>query len=66
VDCHFLFQGIFLTQGSNLCLLHRLHWQPDSLPLSHLENLRWGASAHVLWQSPQWLPHTGRAAKGEV
>ena len=22
VDCHFLLQGIFLTQGSNLCLLH--------------------------------------------
>ena len=25
VVCHFLFQGIFLTQGSNLCLLHLLH-----------------------------------------
>ena len=32
VGCHFLFQGIFLNQGSNLCLLH---WQVDSLPLSH-------------------------------
>ena len=32
VGCHFLLQGIFLTQGSNLCLLH---WQVDSLPLSH-------------------------------
>ena len=29
---HFLLQGIFLTQGLNLCLLH---WQVDSLPLSH-------------------------------
>ena len=28
---HFLFQGIFLTRGSNLCLLH---WQTDSLSLS--------------------------------
>ena len=28
-----LLQGIFLTQGSNL---HLLHWQADSLPLSHL------------------------------
>ena len=28
--CHFLLQGIFLTQGSNL---HLLHWQADSLPL---------------------------------
>ena len=32
VGCHFLLQGIFLTQGSNPCLLH---WQMDSLPLSH-------------------------------
>ena len=28
--------GFFLTQGSNLCLLHLLHWQADSSPLSHL------------------------------
>ena len=28
--------GIFLPQGSNLCLLHLLHWQVDSLSLSHL------------------------------
>ena len=34
--CHFLPQGIFLTQGSNLCLSHLLHWQGDSLPLRHL------------------------------
>ena len=33
VGCHFLLQGIFLTQGSKLPLLH---WQADSLPLSHL------------------------------
>ena len=26
VDCHFLFQGIFPTQGSNLHLLCLLHW----------------------------------------
>ena len=32
VGCHFIPQGIFLTQGSNPCLLH---WQADSLPLSH-------------------------------
>ena len=31
----FQLQGIFLAQGSNLCLLHHLHWQVDSLPLSH-------------------------------
>ncbi|KAB0357453.1 hypothetical protein FD754_001609 [Muntiacus muntjak] len=32
VGCHFLLQGIFLTQGSNPCPLHLLHWQADSLP----------------------------------
>ena len=33
MDCHFLLQGIFQTQGLNLCLLWLLHWQVDSLPL---------------------------------
>ena len=32
VGCHFGCQGIFSTQGSNL---HLLHWQANSLPLSH-------------------------------
>ena len=32
VGCHFLLQGILLTQGSNPRLLL---WQADSLPLSH-------------------------------
>ena len=32
VSCHFLLQRVFLTQGLNPCLLH---WQVDSLPLSH-------------------------------
>ena len=32
VGFHFLFQGIFLTQGLKLCLLRSLHWQGDSLP----------------------------------
>ena len=35
VGCHFLLQGIFQTQGSNLSLLH---WQADSLPQNHLES----------------------------
>ena len=34
--CHFLLQGIFPTQGSNLRLLCLLHWQADSLSLCHL------------------------------
>ena len=36
VDCHFFIQGIFPTQGLNPRLLHLLHWQVDSLPLSYL------------------------------
>ena len=31
--CHGHLQGIYLTQGSNLRLLHLLHWQVGSLPL---------------------------------
>ena len=33
VRCHFLFQGIFLTQGSNPRVSRLLHWQAGSLPL---------------------------------
>ena len=36
VDCHSFLQGIFQTQESNLSLLH---WQVDSLPLSHQGSL---------------------------
>ena len=32
--CHALLQGIFLTQGSNPCLLRLLHWQVGYLPLA--------------------------------
>ena len=32
VGSHFLLQGIFPTQGSNLWLLRLLHWQEGSLP----------------------------------
>ena len=34
VDCHFLLQGIFPTQGSNLLLLRLLHWQAGYLLLA--------------------------------
>ena len=34
VDCHFLLQRIFLTQGQNSGLLCLLHWQAASLPLA--------------------------------
>ena len=36
VGCHFLLQGIFLTQGLNPIVLHLLHQLADSLPLNHL------------------------------
>ena len=39
VGCCFLLQGIFLTLGSNPHLLCLLHWQADSLPLSHVRGL---------------------------
>ena len=39
VGCHFLLQGTFLNQGSNPYLLCFLHWQADSLLLSHLGSL---------------------------
>ena len=33
VGCHALLQGVFLTQGSDLCLLCLLPWQAGSLQL---------------------------------
>ena len=36
MGCHFLLQGIFPTQGLNLCLLH---WQVGSFPLNQLGSL---------------------------
>ena len=35
VGCHFLLQGIFPTQGSNLCLLCFLYWQADFFTISN-------------------------------
>ena len=35
--CHFLLQGIFLTQGSNSGLLHLLHWQGILYPYATWE-----------------------------
>ena len=37
MGCHFLLQGIFLTQGETPSLLH---WQADSLPPSHSGSCR--------------------------
>ena len=50
VGCHFLLQGLFPTQGSNLSLHHCL---ADSLPLSHLGSPTWLPGSIKL---RQWLP----------
>ena len=46
---HALLQGIFLTQGTNPCLLHLLPWQGGSLPLRHLQS---SGSGRV---RPKWV-----------
>ena len=46
VGCHFLLQGMFLTQGWKPRLLRLLHWQVDCLPLSHLFVKVWKYSVH--------------------
>ena len=38
MGCHALLQGIFLTEGSNLCHPWLLAWQTDSFPLSPRES----------------------------
>ena len=48
VGHHFLLQGIFLTRGPNPCLLHLLHWQVDSLPVSHQGSPIHSSLYHVL------------------
>ena len=40
VGCHFLLQGILPILGSNLYLLHFLHWQVSALPLYCLGSLK--------------------------
>ena len=42
VRFHFFLQGIFPTQGSSA---HLLHWQSDSLPLSHQGSLMCGGDS---------------------
>ena len=53
VDCHFLLQGLFLTQRLNQHLLCFLHWQADSLPVRHLPS---GSSPELLWAPPSPPP----------
>ena len=46
-------QGIFLTQGLNLPLLH---WQADSLPLSHQGSLSLSLEV-ALWKNKMAFPN---------
>ena len=67
--CHFLLQGIFLTQGLNLSLLCLLHWQVDFLfffkPVSHLGSLipKEGTGIHPVGGKEQVLPGESACAK---
>ena len=47
MGCHFLLQGIFLIQASNLGLLSALPWQAESLPLHHWEGKKVKSLSHV-------------------
>ena len=61
MGCPFLLQGIFLAQGSNL---HLLHWQEDSLPLSHQGSpgLCYGQTNAIDSKDPGKLLSRGMAA----
>ena len=51
----FLLQGIFPTWESTLGLLHLLHWQTDSLPLSHLGSPSWYLHWwYIHWPTASW------------
>ena len=61
MGCHFLLHGIFLSQGLNLSLLH---WQVDSLPLSHQGSPQMNHGAPSISCNPPTLfsPRCGRVA----
>ena len=57
VGCHFLLQGIFPTQGSNLSLLRLLHWPADSLPLRRLGSPSFPTLSNILsWGERRGVP----------
>ena len=76
VGCHLLLQGIFLTQGSNLCLLYLLHWQVNSLPLYHPGNPTFieqvytkdllSASPELITSDPKGKRHSSALEFGKV
>ena len=52
VGCNFLLQGIFLIKRSNPYLLRLLHWQVDSLLLSHLGSYSTWYACIIYWKNP--------------
>ena len=54
VGCHFLLQGIFLTQGFISHLLHLLDWQVDSLP-HHFANKGLSRQSYAFSSSHVWM-----------
>ena len=61
VGSHSLLQGIFLTQGSNPNLLH---WQVDSLPLSHRGSPQLGWESNSSPTSAKFSGHQVHFLKG--
>ena len=59
VGCHALLQGVFLTQGSNLRLLHLRHRQAGSSPLTRL-----GSAGESLEAERNPSPATDQAQPG--
>ena len=57
MGCYFLFQGIFPTQRLNPCLLHLLHCQAGSLPLSHLGSRKEYTKRCIQEDTAQELAH---------
>ena len=65
VGCHALFQGIFLTQGSNPRLLCLLHQQADSLPLPCLGSLLWIQEHIILPPFLKWASEPRSSSWGQ-
>ena len=56
VSCHFILQGIFPTQGSNLHLLHLLHWRAGSFERPLLSSCPCASVSSVNRQLPSPPP----------
>ena len=56
VGCHALLQGIFPTQGWNLCLLHLLCWQGDFFTASAIWEAPMGPNFIIIYLAEyQWM-----------